>query len=45
MKEKTLKTVAKIGEKVFNKVAASISVSACTLAAYQPKEPKSLRKE
>lgn len=45
MKEKTLKTVATIGEKLFNKVAHSTSASACSYSVYQPKEPKSLRKE
>lgn len=45
MKEKTLKTVAALGEKVLNKVAHSTSASACSFSLYQPKEPKSLRKE
>ncbi|MHC1681770.1 MAG: cyclic lactone autoinducer peptide [Clostridiaceae bacterium] len=45
MKEKTLKKVASIGEKLFNKVAHSTSASACSFAFYQPKEPKSLRKD
>lgn len=45
MKEKALKKVASIGEKLFNKVAHSTSASACTYSLYQPKEPKSLRKE
>ncbi|MBV7271405.1 cyclic lactone autoinducer peptide [Clostridiaceae bacterium UIB06] len=44
MKNKTNKVLAKITAYMCTKMAFSTSASACSLSAFQPKEPKCLKK-
>lgn len=43
MKISIIKTVAKLGQKVFTHAAFSTHNSACLLSAYQPKEPECMK--
>ena len=44
MKNEVKKLVVTLASNVCTKMAVSISASACSLCAYQPEEPKCLKK-